>query len=218
MTLEQPRILKKRYIFLAAVLILAGIGLVTIPDFNKIKEKSPEKLLLSVMDGEKSFSSDEVAKMIINGNPLLQLIDVRTPEEYASYSLPGAINIPIDSMFKMENGKYVWDGYINQKTRLNVFYSNGDIYSSQAWLLCTRLNFKNNYILNEGLNGWFETIIHPQRPPEGSSVTEDNLYRFRKGAQQYFLGGGVQPVAPESDDQPMKPVKKRAVKQEEGGC
>ncbi len=208
---NKPRIIKKRYIFMSVVLLLAGIGLVTIPDFDKIKETDAQEMLLKMMSHEKNFSTDEVAEMLINGDPLLQLIDVRTPEEFEKFSLPGAINIPLaDLLAKDENGKYKWADVLNQDVKTNVFYSDGDIYSTRAWTLCTRLKFKHNYIMSGGLNRWFETIIMPKAPEVSASVEEVNLYQFRLGARQYFLGGGVMETAPASTPAATAPVKKKA--------
>ena len=154
---QKPKIIKKRYIFMAAVMILAGVGLITIPNFDKGKEMKPEQLLLEIMSHEKEFSTDKIAEMIIGEDPLLQLIDVRTAEEFNEYTLPNAINIPLaDLLTKDEDGDYVWEDYINQDVKTNIFFSNGEIYSSRAWVVCTRLNFKHNYIMNGGLNEWFE--------------------------------------------------------------
>lgn len=213
------RIIKKRYIFTAVLLVVAGIGLITIPDFDKMKEKDAREMLPAVMSREKSFSAEKVAEMIIGEDPLLRLIDVRSPEEFAEYSLPGAINIPLaDILSKEEEGDYKWGYILNQNTKTNIFYSNGDIYATRAWFLCTRLNFKNNYILEGGLNTWFKNIIRPEKP-ENASLEEMDLYNFRLGARQYFLGGDAVPVTSESDNIPAVPVKKKkAVVQEEGGC
>ena len=73
------------------------------------------------------------------------VVDVRTPEEFKEYSLPNAINIPLAELLKTdEKGAYVWEDYINQDVKTNVFFSNGSIYSTRAWVICTRLKFKNN--------------------------------------------------------------------------
>lgn len=215
----KPKIIKKRYIFMAVLMILAGVGLVVIPDFNKMKETGAEEMLLQIMSDEKVFSTDEVAEMLISGDPLLQLIDVRTPEEFEKFSLPGAINIPLaDLLTKDEAGHYKWNDVINQDVKVNVFYSNGDIYASRAWALCTRLKFKNSYFMNGGLNGWFETIIQPKAPLVSASVEEEKLYQFRLGARQYFLGGGVVvETAAASTSTSSQPTKKAGKKAGGGG-
>lgn len=204
---------------MAVVMILAGVGLIAIPDFAKKKEMKAEQLLLEIMSTDRLISTDDLAEMIIGKNPLLQLIDVRTPEEFAEYSLPNAVNIPLaDLLTKDKDGDYVWEDYLNQDTKINVLYSNGDVYATRAWTLCTRMKFKNNYTLNGGLNRWFETIIQPKFPAENSTIVEDKLYQSRLGAKQYFLGGStvVQPTNAATNAAPVK--KKKKVAEEEGGC
>jgi len=215
---NKPRIIKKRYIFMAALMIIAGVGLVVIPDFDKMKEAHAEEMLLQIMSDEKVFSTDEIAEMLISGDPLLQLIDVRTPEEFEKFSLPGAINIPLaDLLTKDETGHYKWNDALNQDVKTTVFYSNGDIYASRAWSLCTRLKFKNVYFMNGGLNGWFETIIQPKAPAVSASVEEEKLYQFRLGARQYFLGGGVVETAAATAPTSAQPTKKAEKKAGGGG-
>jgi len=217
---QNTRIIKKRYIFMAAIMILAGLGLITIPNFDKMKETEAKQMLLESMSHEKSISTDKVAEMIIGKNPLLQLIDVRSPEEFQKYSLPGAINIPLEDLFaKEQDGSLKWGYIINQKTKLNVFFSNGDIYSTRAWFLCTRLKFTNNYTMQGGLNYWFKTIIQPEKPTSNSTVVEDDLYEFRLGARQYFLGGKVSSKSSSQQTESSTPViKKKTNAGSGGGC
>ena len=133
--------------------------------------------------------------------------------------MPNAINIPLaDLLTKDKEGDYVWGDYINQDVMTNIFYSNGEIYSSRAWVICTRLNFKNNYVMNGGLNNWFATIINPEAPDENSTIVENDLYQFRLGAKQYFLGGSTVVQPTNTPTNTTAPTKKKKVAEEEGGC
>lgn len=211
----------KRYIFVSALLLVAALILVFLPRVKYSYELTPEELLLHVVENTQMVSTDYLAKQIIDGDPSIQLIDVRTPEEYAAFSLPGAINIPLaDFMAKDEKGKYKWEGYLNQQARKNIFYSNGTVYANQAWLLCRRLDYENNFVLEGGLNYWMETIMRPTKPAQTDDKAVWNLYSFRKAAAAYF-GGGTVTVANESSDKKPEiviPKKKNTQTEEVGGC
>ncbi|MBN2758438.1 MAG: rhodanese-like domain-containing protein [Bacteroidales bacterium] len=214
--------IKKRYYFISALVIILGIILLFLP-FNKNRNQlSAEKLLLSITNNDRFFSTDEVAKFIISGDPSYQLIDVRSEEEYAKFSLPGAINIPLSKILnKDKSGYYEWEGYLNQKVKTNIFYSNGSIYANQAWMLTKRLNYPNNYVMKGGLNEWVETILKPKQPEASASQSALNQYDFRIAASTYF-GGGSNISADSSDKSNTKnnttSAKKKKKKSADGGC
>ncbi len=216
--MSDTRIIKKRYIFMASVFIGLALLLVILPEKSTSKQLKPEQLLLQINDNNRYVSTDEVARKIIAADSYMQLIDVRSPGEYAEFHLKGAINIPIDSIFnKDKKGNYVYEDILNQDIKTNVFYSNGTVYANQVWILLKRLNYKNNYVMKGGLNRWIETVIRPQRPPVTATVNEMALYNFRKAASMYFGGGSV--AAPAEDNTPAPIIKKKAGKEEEeGGC
>ncbi len=173
-----------RYIFFAALLVVLGAGLFFLPEKTNTNEMAPEKLHAELFDQTRYVSTDEVAERIINQDPSLFLIDVRTADYYAEYSLPGAANIPLEDLLSPN-----WEDYLTQEYMDVVFFSNGDIYAEQAWMLANRMGYKNFYIMKGGLNCWFETIIKPVKPESTASNNEFDLYKFRNGASQYFTGG-----------------------------
>ncbi len=132
-------------------------------------------------------STDQVAKRIIQKDPSLELIDVRSAEEYNKFSLPNAINIPLDSLVNANNLDYFGIKGLNA-----IFFSNDDIYADQAWVITKRLGFGSTYVMKGGLNKWIETIIQPKEPAEEASSEAIKTYEFRKGAQLYFTGAKVE--------------------------
>ena len=156
----------------------------------------------------------EVADMVISKDPTLQLIDVRSAEEFEKFSLPNAINIPMVDILNPE-----WDEFINQDVKLNVFYSNSSNDANQAWMLTRQLGYKNNYVLQGGVNYWAETIMNPEAPATTSPNEEIAKYNLQKGAGM-ALGGAAETTqsAPAvSGAQP--PIQKREKKKKvQGGC
>jgi len=154
--------------------------------------------------------------MIIKKDPALRLIDVRSQEEFEKFSLPGAINIPAANLLSAE-----YSDILNQDIKMNVFYSNGTLASNEAWMITRQLGFENNYVLEGGLNYWFDAILNPQKPASTNPDEEFAKYDFRKSAGQ-ALGGGGLTAQPASDNAApsakpaVKPVAKK--KKAAGGC
>lgn len=204
--------MKTQYIILAAILILAGLGLVFLPEKTHSNETMPEELLVEINDPSRFLTTDQVAEMIISGDPALFLIDVRDFYSYEEYRLPGALNIPFEEILLED-----WADYLDQQDMMIVFYSNGDIYADQAWTLNRRLNRQNIYVLKGGLNCWAETILQPKPPAETAPSEDFDLYEFRKGASIYFGGGNSVETSTESTEIITVKRKKKENKVE-GGC
>jgi len=205
--------MKKRYIFLSAIAIIFGIIVAALPEKDVKNEIQPEQMLQQIMDESRFFSVDKVAEYIVEQNKYVLLIDIRTPEEYAEWTLPGALNIPFDSIFS-PNYEYIF----NQDVYTNVIFSNGGIYSSQAWMLLTRLGYSNNYIMKGGLNEFVETFFMTEEPKNTASNEEIDLYQFRKGVRQYFTGSGGDDQDASTPKTEIKVIKKENKNEDSGGC
>jgi len=209
--------IKKKYLFMSLILIILAGGTLLLPEKYNSEELSPEQLLTEINDNTRYLTTDEVAHIIISQNPYYLLIDVRDTVSYNNFRLPGAVNIPLENILdKNDEGNYKWEAYLNQDLRKNIFYSNGTVYAHQAWMLTRRLNFKNNYVLEGGLNNWIETVIQVPSPEMGASNKDIEQYSFRKAASMFFGGGG----SVTNDDSGSAPVftTRKKEKGEVEGC
>ncbi len=203
--------------YLAIFIVPLGMIIAAVPQNVTRPYKLNASQMLAVATSSSQFlSPDAVADMLIQKDPNLQLIDVRTPDEFMKFSLPGAINIPLTDLLSDE-----FKDMLDQEIKMNVLYSNGTLQANEAWMITTQLGYKNNYVLQGGLNYWAETIMNPTAPASTSPDEELAKYDFRKGASM-TLGGGaaVGPVAGSSDTKaPAKPIiKKETKKKVQGGC
>lgn len=202
---------------LALIIVPMGIIIAAVPQ-NKTKpfKLTAEQMLSEANSRTQFLAPDVVADMIIKKDPSLRLIDVRSQDEFEKFSLPGAINIPFSDLL---SDKYT--DILNQDIKMNVFYSNGTLTANEAWMVTRQLGYENNYVLEGGLNYWFEAIIDPKKPASTSSDEEFAKYDFRKSAGQALGGGGiaVQP-AEDQDAFTVKPVIKPGAKKKRaaGGC
>ena len=205
--------MNKTYIFLGALMVIVAASLLLLPERTDTEEIPPEELLAEINDPSRYLSTDQVAEMIISGDPSLLLLDCRDSMQYNDYHLPGAFHVPpgtvTDSLSRL---------ILSQEGRVKVFYSNDDITAEQIWVVSRRMGMDDIYVMKDGLNRWMETIIRPEAPPETAASEVFDLYQFRLGASMYF-GGGNMPVVPEQDvAEPVIFQRKEKKSAAEGGC
>lgn len=201
---------------LALIIIPLGIIIAAVPpDKTKHFRLTADELLQEAGAGVQFISPDVVADMLVQKDPSLRLIDVRTPEEFDAYSMPGSINVPLSNLLAEE-----YADILNQDAYMNVFYSNGSVYANQAWMITRQLGYENNFVLEGGLNYWFGNILAAAEPAQTSPNEEFAKYDFRRSAAAALGGGGV--VSATGDAPAVKavkpPVTAKAKKKPAGGC
>jgi len=201
---------------LALFVIPMGLIIAAVPQNTTKPYKLTANEMLSEISSRTQYLTPEVvADMLVNKDPVLRLIDVRSQDEFEKFSLPDAINIPLTDLLSDECSEI-----LNQDLKMNVFYSNGSLSANEAWMITRQLGYQNNYVLEGGLNYWFEAIMNPEEPESTSPDEEFAKYDFRKSAGM-ALGGGA-PVQAESG--PRTPAPKPVVKpvaqkkKAAGGC
>jgi rhodanese-related sulfurtransferase len=201
---------------LALFIIPMGLIIAAVPQ-NKTKpyKLTAEELLGEVNTRTQYVTPDAVADMIIKKDPSLRLIDVRSQDEFEKFSLPGSINIPATDLLSDQ-----YADIINQDVKMNIFYSNGTIAANEAWMITRQLGYNNNFVLEGGLNYWFDAILNPKKPASTSPDEEFAKYDFRKSAGMALGGGGAVQTAQDQGAASAKPVVKAAGKKKKaaGGC
>ncbi len=202
---------------LAIFIVPLGLIIAAVPQ-NKTKayKLTADQLLEEANTHTQYISAETVADMIVNKDPSLQLIDVRSLDEFEKFNLQASINIPFTDLL---SDKYT--ELINQDVKMNIFYSNGTITANEAWMITRQLGYKNNYVLEGGLNYWFDVIMNPQKPATTSSDEEFAKYDFRKSAGA-ALGAGNVSLQTKDDNVSAspKPIIKGLPKKKKvaGGC
>jgi rhodanese-related sulfurtransferase len=206
-------IVKREYQILAFILVFIAAGLVLLPKYKKNEGIMPELFVKNAISSERYISTDQLADKIINQDPSILLIDMRSEKEFNEFSLPNAINIPLKNLL---DDDYI--GYIDQDIYDVILFSNDSFYADQAWMLGNRLGFKNLYVLKGGLNEWFNTIINPKYPDETMPREAFKLYDFRKAAGMYFGVGAPKTEKKAAPTKKVITVKKKKKRVAEGGC
>jgi len=197
-------------------IIVAGLGIIiaAVPQNTTHPYKLTAKQLLEEANTKvRYFTPDEVADLIVNNDPSIQLIDLRPQDEYDKFHLPGAINIPLSDLLSDE-----YRDLIDQDIKQNIFYSNSTVDANEAWMITRQLGYLNNYVLMGGLNYWAETIMNPIPPANTSPDEEIAKYQFRMGAGQALGGARIEETSEPtvSIDKPI--IKRPAKKRVQGGC
>ena len=165
---------------LAMAIIPLGVIIAAVPE-NKTKpyKLSAQDMIEEVSAGTQLMSPDMIADLIVNKDPALQLIDVRSRDEYDTYHLPGAINIPLPDLLSAD-----FEAYINQDVKMNVFYSNGTTKSNEAWMVTRQLGYQNNYVLQGGLNYWAENDFKPTKTGGNTARRRVSQVRFQESSKR----------------------------------
>ncbi len=207
-----------KYILLAGIFIALGAGLFFMPEQSHDKALDPEMVLQELADQSRFISVDEVADRIIKQDPALLLIDLRSEAEYRKFTLPGALNIPLDKL--LEEGA----PYFNRDEYNLVFFGNGDVIAEQAWMIARRQKSPHVQVMRGGLDAWARQVLDPPAPAPTASQEAFDRYQFRLAARQYFFGGsramdpaGYEPAAvTEPTRQKVIRPRKKQVEEEEG--
>lgn len=175
------------YILQGSLLIIAIVAFLFLPEQRKsnARELSPQQLLAMVQDEKRYVDTEEAVYKILNEDRNFTLIDVRQADDYAHFSLPGAVHITADELL----GRRYRD-FFRDNNGKKVFYGFGESEAEKAWLTASRAGFENVYVLRGGLNGMFDTLFNGNDKPEDKNdLTEGFRVRFLTKARQMFLEG-----------------------------
>lgn len=201
---------------LALFIIPMGLIIAAVPQ-NKTKpfRLTADEMLAEVNTRTQFITPEVVADMIVNKDPSLRLIDVRSQDEFEKFSLPGAINVPLADLLSEH-----YSDLFNQDIRMNVLYSNGSLAANEAWMITRQLGYSNNYVLEGGLNYWFDTILNPEKPSSTSPDEEFAKYDFRRSAGQALGGATPEILAPQETTVAERPAVRPVAKKKKaaGGC
>ncbi len=196
---------------ISVVLLCLGLILALLPiSGNRSFIVRPQKLLSEVLDKKTYFTVDQVAGFVVSEDKTVQIIDLRSPEEFRSINIPGSINIPYNELLNNNPGDFLGDSKIR-----NIFYSNGDYYSNYALAITKGLNYKNTFVMKGGLNEWFNTVMNSSFTGERISPRENALYETRTRAKKLFTEMNSLP-----DSMKLKFIESKSIaaKKLDGGC
>jgi len=204
--------MNKRYLLLAGIIIALGIGILFLPQSDDRKQMKPEMLLTAIDDPSRFLITDDITDRLVKKDPALMLIDVRPTAQFNAFAVPGAINIPVDSLLSASAREQM-----SQKGMDKVFYSSSDVTSDQAWIICKRIGMQRIFVMQGGVNLWFNTIVKAEKPSETAPTQDIELYQFRMAACQHFFGSPEMALTPIVVEKKKITIIKKAPKAASGG-
>jgi len=196
---------------ISVLLILLSILLALLPlSANRSFTVKPGKLLLSVLNENASFTVDQVAESIVREDKTIQLVDLRSFDEYKKQAIPGAVNIPYFEFIK--NDPDIW---LNNKSIRNIFYSSGDIESDYALVYARGLGYDNSYVMKGGMTEWIRTVIETKFTGDRITARENALFETRRRAGMLFTELNS---LPDSLKTKYLESRKFSAKKLDGGC
>jgi rhodanese-related sulfurtransferase len=195
----------------SALLMLLSLILAILPlTANRSFTAKPEKLLPEVLNEDVSFTVDQVAEFIVREDNTVQLIDLRSPEEFRKQAIPGAVNIPYPEFIGKD--PEAWLG--NKKIR-NIFYTTEDTEADYALVYARGLEYENTYVMEGGITEWVTTVMETKFAGDRITARENALFETRRRAGEMFTELNS---LPDSLKTQFLESRKFSAKKLDGGC
>jgi len=178
--------MKKERVLAVVALSLGALAVFGDPYGGGVVKVDTQELATIVERKVDHVTAEELAHWILEQRADYRLIDLRTPEEYAEYHIPGAENVEITALTDYGLAR-------NEKI---VLYSGGGIHSAQAWFLLRAKNYPGAYILLGGLDLWQDDVLFPMAPADGDAAA---MAKFAQASElSRFFGGSPRGPGAES--------------------
>jgi rhodanese-related sulfurtransferase len=188
----------------AVVLLVVGLSLAATQDRKmRLLSRASDPAYLKSSPAQ-AVTADEMAFRVLDNDPRFRFVDVRGAAEFAKMSLPGAINLPFETLTgKVARLTLPLDG------TTTVFFGQDDAGSRRAAALAGLLGMGKVAFLEGGLDGFQQTILNASLPEGRLSAQQTDTYHFRLRAGPEIANLIRQRTAP-------KPAV--TLKRVQGGC
>ena len=169
----------KLYVALSGIAAILAFSAFFMPDLKEEYLKEVENVSFVNSYNLKETTPDELAFRIIDEENNLQIIDVRSLEEYKKFSLPKSQSISIKDLFGKDAKKILT---LNRK--MNVFLANDELTERKAAVIAEKLGYEGISVLKGGLDAFKKEILNFKKPDEIKSRWEEDGIRFRLKASK----------------------------------
>lgn len=193
------------------VLLCLGLILALLPlTGSRSLTVRPHTLLSGILDDKTYFTVDQVARFVVSEDSTVQLIDLRSPEEFRNMNIPGSINVPYSELLNNDPYRFL----NNEKTKY-IFYSNGDLESNYALTISKGMKYMNTFVMKGGLNEWFDKVMNSSFSGDRISARENSLFETRMKARTLY--NEINSL-PDSLKMKFLEAKHTAARKLDGGC
>lgn len=139
---------------MGGVAILIGILLVNLPDRKTHILDLVSTPAYAVQHDVELMTVDELAFRLVDQEPNILLVDVRSADEFGKLSLPGAVNVQVSDLFAKE-----WDIQFAQRHRKKVMIADDENHARAAYFVLEKLGYENVAVLEGGLPKFQREIL-----------------------------------------------------------
>ncbi len=193
-----------------AVILLVSASIIAL--MGQPTAKTPltniEEVGAIVSYGDDKVSPIELSEWIIADQPGLNIVDVRSGEEFVQFAVPKSINIPFVTLMSQYGLDMLY------KSGKTVLVCGDGINASKAWVVLRSKGYEA-YILDGGLEGWLD-YLNPSEQPEPELAAKINAFK----SHVYGGGSGIVSETPSSSTpaSPAPPPANKRKKKVAGGC
>jgi len=193
--------------------VAAGLGVVVLgalmiflPDFKTRLTRVATDPSFIAANPVALVTPDELAFRLMDRDPHIQVLDLRSAAAFAALPLPGAVNVARTDLFGRE-----WSALLSQRRIKKVLVADDEATERTAFLLVRQLGYENFLVLQGGFPAFQRTILSSSGfVPEGNRWDEDvRLFRVDAKLQLEKM------IAANKTPATKAPKKEKAVK---GGC
>lgn len=167
---------------ITVLLILSSLILALLPlTANRSFNARPAELLDEVLQGETSFSADQVAGFIVKEAVDVQLFDLRPSGEYGKDFIPGAVSVPYADFIGKDP-----DIWLRERNKRMILYSSDDTEAASAMAYARGLGYDNTYFLKGGITEWIRTVSATEFEGERITARENALLETRRRAADMY--------------------------------
>ena len=170
-------------------------------DDSKKYVLTPQETLQEYINKTDIYDAEKIANIMLCDKSIFQLIDLRTPHQFAVSHLKGAINIPLKDIFDKE-----YYNIINQDKKINVLYSDNASNAVDAYIMLKQLNFKNIKVALGGFEYVNNYIVQSYGIKTGVYDDEKPKYDFLRLIRGTELPKDVKVSKPKFDDKNKRVV------------
>jgi rhodanese-related sulfurtransferase len=189
-----------------SLMTFVGVLLAFAP-IEEQQQKLRERLKYS---GEKfpqsHYLAPEIAaEWIIDKDPSIQIIDIRSQEQFQIFNIPSSINIPLQTLSAVNGMDFIYDD-----KKIIVIGQNSK-QEKKAWELLKHAGFKNISLIEGGVENWIKVFDKPKLPAV-YSTEEFHLHQFRISAGPLMMGKATSETGSIQSIKAPKPLKRKTRK------
>jgi hypothetical protein len=152
------------------------------------------------------MDADELAFRLLDRDPKVVVVDVRSEDAYKAMPLPASFNVPVQDLFSRQ-----WAPVLGRRHATRVFVDEDGTQAVRGALLAERLGYDDVRVLRGGLAALRRTILEAAPPVSLRTAAEIDAERFRSQAR-----AELPRLIAEARGQSSRP--KPVVKAVKGGC